>query len=173
MELWDVYDKDRIPTGRTMVRGSEFMPGDYHLVVHVCIFNSKGEMLIQQRQPFKEGWPDRWDFTVGGSAVTGDSSQTAAMREVAEEIGLSINLMDKRPNYTVNFQYGFDDFYLVNMDVDIDKLKLQYEEVKQVKWATRETILKMIESKEFIPYFDSMVNLLFDARDGLTRKEEE
>ena len=74
MELWDVYDKDRIKTGKTMVRGAEFEPDSYHMVVHVCIFNSKGEMLIQQRQPFKEGFPNLWDVTVGGSATMGDSS---------------------------------------------------------------------------------------------------
>lgn len=54
-ELWDIYTKDRIKTGRFHVRGQKMQEGDYHLVVHVCIFNSKSEMLIQQRQPFKEG----------------------------------------------------------------------------------------------------------------------
>ena len=44
MELWDVYDADRRLTGRTMVRGERFQPGDYHLVVHICIdyINEKG-----------------------------------------------------------------------------------------------------------------------------------
>ena len=88
MELWDVYDKDRVKTGETMERGSAFADGAYHLVVHVCIFNSKGEMLIQQRQPFKEGWPNLWDLTVGGSAVAGESSGEAAKRELFEEIGI-------------------------------------------------------------------------------------
>ena len=32
MELWDVYDKDRIKTGRTMVRGAEFAPDSYYLI---------------------------------------------------------------------------------------------------------------------------------------------
>ena len=49
MELWDIYDKNRNLTGRQMERGSEFAKGDFHLVIHVCIFNSKNEMLIQQR----------------------------------------------------------------------------------------------------------------------------
>ena len=46
MELWDLYTKDREKTGKTMIRGAK-MPADlYHLVVHVCIFNSSGEMLV-------------------------------------------------------------------------------------------------------------------------------
>ncbi len=90
MEIWDIYDVNRNKTNRTMVRGESFNEGDYHLVVHVCIFNSKGEMLIQQRQPFKSGWPNMWDFTASGSAVSGDTSQMAAEREVDEELGLKI-----------------------------------------------------------------------------------
>ena len=71
MELWNLYDRDRHPTGEILERGKPVPPGRYHLVVHVVIFNSKGEMLIQQRQPFKEGWPNLWDITVGGSPLPG------------------------------------------------------------------------------------------------------
>ena len=61
MELWDVYDINRKRINRTWVRGEELQQGDLHLVIHVCIFNSNGDMLIQQRQPFKEGWPNIHD----------------------------------------------------------------------------------------------------------------
>lgn len=165
MELWDVYDKNRVFTGRTMRRGDEIKEGDYHIVVHVCIFNSKGEMLIQQRQPFKKGWSNLWDLTVGGSALAGDTSSQAAEREVFEEIGYKLNLEHIRPSVTVHFDGGFDDYYLVIDDnLDIDQLKLQYEEVQRVKWATREEILSMIDSGEFIPYYKSFIDLLFDMR---------
>ena len=33
-----------------------------------------------------------WDITVGGSAMIGENSRQAAMREVAEELGLKIDL---------------------------------------------------------------------------------
>lgn len=79
MEYWDIYDIERSRTW-TMVRGEPFREGDYHLVVHVCIFNRRGEMLIQQRQLFKEGWPDMWDLTVGGSATRGDTSQSGSFK---------------------------------------------------------------------------------------------
>ncbi len=164
MELWDIYDKDRVKTGKTMVRGSEFAPESYHLVVHVCIFNSKGKMLIQQRQPFKEGFSNMWDITVGGSATTGDSSQTAAEREVFEEIGLKLDLQGIRPHLTVNFDCGFDDIYLVEQDVDITTLTLQESEVQRVKWATMEEIFALIDSGAFIPYYKSLIQLMFETR---------
>ena len=77
MELFDLYTRDRIRTGRTMVRGDKVPEGLYRLVVHVCIFDPEGRMLIQQRQPFKKGWSNMWDITVGGCAVAGDTSQDA------------------------------------------------------------------------------------------------
>lgn len=164
MELWDVYNMNREKTGETMVRGDDFEKGAYHLVVHVCIFNSEGKMLIQQRQSFKEGWPNLWDLTVGGSAVKGDSSQTAAERELFEELGIKLDLQGIRPNLTINSTYCFDDIYLVEKEVSPDELSFQYEEVQDAKWATLEEILEMIEDGTFIPYYPSLIQFLFESR---------
>lgn len=82
MELWDVYDINRNKTGKTAVRGEKLPEGGFHLVVHVCILGSDGRMLIQQRQPFKHGFSGMWDVSAGGSAVAGETSAMAAMREV-------------------------------------------------------------------------------------------
>ena len=164
MELWDIYNKDRIKTGKTIIRGNKLKENEYHVVVHVCIFNSEGKMLIQQRQPFKDGWPNMWDITVGGSAISGDSSQSAAEREVFEEIGYTLDLQDKRPSLTINFEFGFDDIYIVKDDIDINELKLQYEEVKQVMWADKNEIISMISTGAFIPYHRSFIELLFDMQ---------
>ena len=136
MELWDIYDKDRNKTGRTMKRGEPMKDGDYHLVVHICIFSSDGKMLIQQRQPFKDGWSNLWDITVGGSSVAGDTSIDAAVREVREEVGIQLSPAELRKTMTIDFGHGFDDFYTVTKDVDISSLKLQYEEVQQVNGLT-------------------------------------
>lgn len=164
MEIWDVYDNERIKTGETMIRGSKFKENTYHMVVHVCIFNSEGKMLIQQRQPFKEGWSNMWDITVGGSAISGDTSQLAAEREVYEEIGYKLSLDGIRPALTVNFDKGFDDIYLIQEDIDIEKLNLQYEEVQSVKWASMEEVVSMINENNFIPYHKSLIELLFFMR---------
>lgn len=164
MERWDVYDVDRKLTGRTMFRDEPFEAGAYHLVIHVCIFNSEGKMLIQQRQPFKHGWSGMWDVTCGGSAVKGESSREAAHRELLEEVGIDIDFSSIRADLTVNFRNGFDDIYLVEKDIDESTLQLQYEEVNAVKWASCEEILSMMDSGEFIPYYKSLIQLMFDKR---------
>ena len=78
MEIWDLYDKNRNLTGKQMNRGDIFEKDSYHLVVHVCLFNQHGEMLIQQRQADKNDWESMWDITIGGSAIAGETSHQAA-----------------------------------------------------------------------------------------------
>jgi len=165
MELFDLYTADREKTDQTMVRGDPTPEGFYRLVVHVCIFNPEGQMLIQQRQPFKRGWSNLWDITVGGSAVSGDSSRSAAERETFEELGLPIDLSDIRPTLTIYWEHGFDDYYVLTRSVDLNTLHLQYEEVQAVRWASKEEILQMIDSGLFIPYEKSLIELLFFRRD--------
>jgi len=164
MEFWDLYDKNRTFTGKKIVRGESIPYGFYHLVVHVCIFNSKNQMLIQQRQPFKRGWSNMWDLSVGGSAQAGDTSRLAAEREVYEELGLKVDLSDQRPAITVPFHVGYDDIYIIESDIDLCDLNLQYEEVQAVKWASEEDILKMIDEETFIPYHKPLISLLFGLR---------
>ena len=164
MELFDLYTADREKTGLTMVRGEPVPEGLYRLVVHVCIFNPEGRMLIQQRQPFKQGWSGLWDITVGGSAVSGDSSRSAAERETREELGLAISLAGIRPSITLHWEHGFDDIYILTQPVDPASLRLQYEEVRTVRWASLEEILRMIDDGRFIPYEKSLIELLFFRR---------
>lgn len=114
-----------------MNRGDTFEQGAYHLVIHVCLFNQLGKMLIQQRQPDKEGWSNMWDITVGGSAIAGETSQQAAKREVKEEIGYTLNLRNRRPSLTVNFENGFDDYYLIETHLNVSGLSLPTEEVNR------------------------------------------
>lgn len=164
MENWDLYDKHRNKIEKQIIRGDEMRPDEFHLIVHVCIFNSKGEVLIQQRQTFKQGWPNLWDISCGGSAVAGDTSQQAASRELFEELGIHYNFEKTRPQFTINFDRGFDDYYLIEYDFALNELRLQYEEVQAAKWASKEEILELIKLKLFIPYYESIIEFFFEGR---------
>lgn len=171
MEVWNLYNKDRIITNLTMIRGDKVPDNYYRLVVHVCIFDGD-KMLIQQRQTFKDEWPNKWDLTCGGSVIEGETSSIGIRRELSEELGIDINFEDTRPSLTINFPNGFDDFYLINRSVNISNLKLQYEEVKSVKWASKEEIFNLIDDDLFLPYNKDFINLLFLLKDnkGILRK---
>ncbi len=165
METFDLYDNYRALTGRTMERYTEVPEGYYRLVIHICIFNSRGELLIQRRQLDKNSWPGLWDLTIGGSVSQGESSQIAAKRELFEELGLTHDFSEEAPAVTVSFYDGFDDIYVVNMDVDTASLLLQREEVMAAEWADRDRVMAMIDDGTFIPYEKHLIDFLFFLKD--------
>lgn len=154
MELWDIYDKNRNKTGKTIKRGERLKQGEYHLIVHIWIKNSNNEFLIQQRSE-KVKNPLVWS-TTGGSAVAGEDSFTAALREVKEELG--IDLTDKKGYlfeegiYEEDNQQYLSDTYLYFIDIDIKDLKLQTEEVKQAKYEKMSKIKEMMANDGFFIY---------------------
>ena len=166
MELVDLYDENRVPLGRTAERYGKKGPGEYRTVVHVCVFNTQGRLLIQQRAPEKYIWPGRWDVSIGGGVDAGETSRQGAEREVREELGYALDLSGVRPSVTVNYDGGFDDFYLVvRDDVEVDRLILQEEEVSAVRWADEEEVLSLLEQGEFLRYPTGFLRFLFEMRD--------
>ena len=121
-------------------------------------------MLIQQRQPFKQPYPNLWDMSVGGGSVAGETSRESAHRELLEELGIEHNFENERPYFTINFENGFDDFYFIEKDIDITTLTLQESEVQAVKWASKEEIIDLRKREQFIPYYESFIIALFDMR---------
>ena len=169
MEIWDIYDEDRNRTGKTVVREQSWGFEKYHLIVHVGIFDQYGRMLIQKRHPDKAAWAGLWDISSGGSAVAGEDSRQAAERETYEELGIRISLDGVRPNLSINYERGFDDFYAVILDadsLDLASLRLQEEEVSEVRWADRDDIRTLMKSGAFVPYFPGVIELLFEVRDN-------
>ena len=60
-----------------------------HPVVHLQVFNSKGELYLQKRPAWKDIQPDKWDTAVGGHVDLGESVDQALKREVQEELGIT------------------------------------------------------------------------------------
>ena len=60
-----------------------------HPVVHLHVFNSKGELYLQRRPDWKDIQPDKWDTAVGGHIDFGETPEEALRREVREELGIT------------------------------------------------------------------------------------
>ena len=105
-ELWDLYDENRAPLGRTVERGKQDGCAAYHVVVVVAVKNSRGEFLITLRDKSKEFFGGYWEFT-GGSALAGETSEAAALREAKEETG--IDHRGSRRTLIHSFKRIFDD----------------------------------------------------------------
>ena len=164
MELVDLYDENRMPLGKIAGRHAPKGAGEYRMVVHVCIFNSQGRLLIQQRSKEKTALTNLWDVSAAGGVDAGETSRQGAEREVREELGYALDLSGVRSAVTVNFAGVFDDFFVVTRDLQIEELTLQKEEVSDVRWATLEEALSMLEDGRFIPYPPSFLHFLFEAR---------
>ncbi|MHB1392973.1 MAG: NUDIX hydrolase [Clostridia bacterium] len=159
MELWDILDEDGNLTGRTIERGQSMKEGEYHLVVHIWIRNSKGEYLIQKRAKKLERWPGIWAAT-GGAAIKGESSLNAALREVKEELGINFKPEMLKKVIRVKRKNALSDLWLVCHDVDLEDVRMQKEEVSAVKYASISEILSMTSGNEFFDYGVDYMQLL-------------
>ena len=92
MELWDIYDADKKPTGRTMKRNEWCLKdGEYHLTVLGVVARPDQTFLITKRVMTKAWAPGWWEVS-GGAAQAGEESYEAVLREVKEETGLDAEM---------------------------------------------------------------------------------
>lgn len=166
MEILDLYDENRIKTGKTYIRGEQMPDDTYRLIVHLLIFDDCGNLLIQKRQKSKS-MANLWDITCGGAASAGETSKEAIARELKEELGISLDFTNIRPILTANFKHGFDDFYLVRKNINLDEVSLQEEEVAACKLASFDEVMDLMERERFVRYKKNFIRLLFDLNDDL------
>lgn len=148
-ELWDVYDENRQLKGYTHRRGDPMPDGDYHLVVFVGIVNSRGEFLITKRSPNK-GYPNMWEMT-GGSALAGDDSLTAALREVEEETGLKLDPASGKVVEQHSRKDSHCDVWVFRHEFDLKNVVLQEGETCDARAATAEDIRALQKEGQFVP----------------------
>ena len=87
-EIFDVVDGNDQVTGqatRAEVHAKKWL----HRAVHVFVYNKRGDLLLQQRSMFKDTHPGVWDSSVSGHLDSGETYQAAAIRELAEEMGIT------------------------------------------------------------------------------------
>ncbi len=154
-ELWDLYDENRNKTGQTFPRGLNLPAGTYHIVVHVWIRNAKGEWLISKRTPNKD-FANMWEAT-GGSALAGEDSLAAAVREAREELGVALDpakavlfRTDRRDRFDYPSCPDFCDVWLFACEWTLEKIVLQKDETCDAKWATADEIYAVMENGTFI-----------------------
>ena len=154
MEYWDIFDKNGQPTGKTVKRGNlRLRSGEYHMVVHVWIKGPDGRWLIQKRSATKNPMPNEWAAT-GGSVISGEKSLEATQRELAEELSIRVAPEDFRFIDRIFKRHSFVDVWQVDFGGNIADLKLQEEEVAEIKWVTGEELRQMIADGIFHNYGD-------------------
>ena len=143
-ELRDLYDINSNKTNKTYHKGEAIPKGYYPMVVMVVIRNSRGEFLMQKRVPSKGG---DWGVT-GGHPKSGQTPIEGIITEVKEELGLDFS----HENF-IEYDSGCDGkdcykMYFVNKDIDINEIKIQEEELSEVRWFSMDELNNMVKTKE-------------------------
>lgn len=87
-EIFDVVDEhDRVigQAPRSVVHAQKLL----HRAVHVFVFNSRTELLLQKRSARKDEYPLCYTSSASGHLSAGETYETAAPRELEEELGIS------------------------------------------------------------------------------------
>lgn len=162
MEKWELLDADGRPTGKVITRGEPLRAGQYHLVEHIWIVDSKGRILIQRRADHLRLMPGMWAAT-GGSAVAGEDSESAARRELFEELGIRTAPGELKYGGRMRRRNSFTDLWLLYRDIDPATLRLQKEEVADTRWVTAEELISMLENRTFHHYGTAYFQFVFRA----------
>ncbi|MCR4671785.1 MAG: NUDIX domain-containing protein [Lachnospiraceae bacterium] len=158
MEYWDIYDKDKKPTGRTMRKDTWFTADDeYHLSVLGVLRRPDGRFLITRRRMDKAWAPGWWEIP-GGGTVAGESSLEAVTREVREETGIDVSGAEggflfsyHRENPGKGDNY-FVDIYRFDIDFNADDVSLQESETTDFMIASKEEIEELARQGIFLHY---------------------
>ena len=176
-ELVDILDSEGNFTGKTAMKSMAHKQGLFHPTVHVWFYTKNAKILLQQRGKDKDTHPLLWDVSVAGHMGAGEDSETTAIREVSEEIGLEINKGDldkigvfksvQRHNDTL-IDCEFHHAYLCELKVPLSQLKKQDSEVEDLKLIPliqfSEETWGMANLKNYVPhgleYYKSVIKAI-------------
>ncbi len=151
MEYWDLYDENKNKLNKIVKRGDKLNDDEFHLVINAWIKNKNNEFLITQRKETKTH-PLMWE-TTGGSALLGEDSLEAAVREIKEELGLVIDSSNAKLIGTTKRYYkrcpDILDVWIFESNVKLEDIKIQEEEVNDFMWADSNTIRNLYKQNKF------------------------
>lgn len=158
MEMWDIYDKNKQLTGRTMKKNDWCLKDDeYHLTVLGVVAKPDGRYLITKRVMTKAWAPGWWEVS-GGACQAGETSYEAVLREVKEETGLDVSSCTDAYKFTYHRENPgegdnyFVDVYKFVLDFSEEDLNLQEAETDGYQLATLDEIKAYAKEGIFLHY---------------------
>ncbi|MEX1383497.1 NUDIX domain-containing protein [Lutibacter sp.] len=173
-EYIDILNEVGEPNGTTCLKSEAHKKGFFHASAHIWIFNNKKEVLIQKRASNKDTFPNLWDVSVAGHISADEKPIISAIREVQEEIGLSIKQHNlyyigtskKRIEHNKDLiDYELHYIYMCKINFYVNSLKIQEEEVAEVNLISIQNLINLVHSNEsnFVPHGKSYFKMVFDA----------
>lgn len=161
-QLIDILTLTGNPTGKTALKSVIHSKGYYHNTAHIWLYTDDGHILLAQRSASKTICPLLWDVSVAGHVDAGETIETAAIREIQEEIDLTISESDLQkigvfPCFQT-YENGivdneFHHTYIAKLTVSIEILKPQLGEVETLDLVTIDKFKALLENSENTNYF--------------------
>lgn len=125
-----------------------------HPVVHLHVFNSRGELFLQKRPIWKDIQPDKWDTACGGHVDYGETIDKALRREVSEELGIKDFVPTRVTSYVFESEIEKE---LVNVYTTIydGPIHTSTTELAGGRFWTIDEIKNSIGNDVFTPNFES------------------
>jgi len=164
MEYLDICDEIGNLTGEKKLKDLVHKDGDWHKIAIIWLVNNKGEFLLQKRSSASISKPDTWDVTVAGHIKSGEDPAQAAVRELAEEIGIESDCQELKficsyKNQTLENNKTFINnqhthLFLLNKDVKAEEIIVERSEVSEIRYFTAEEIEQHLENNTMNFAFD-------------------
>jgi isopentenyl-diphosphate delta-isomerase len=127
----------------------ELAVGDMYRVTSLWLKNSRGEVLLAQRALSKKKDPGKWSCAVAGTVDEGEDYDANIIKEIQEEIGITMLLEDlvRGPKMLVHGGTNdfFDQWYIGSVPADTALVR-QEEEVADLRWMNPQEVLKILDT---------------------------
>ncbi len=153
-EWFDVVnDRDEV-VGRA-TRREVHATGLWHRAVHVLVFDRLGRVFLQKRSMLKDLCPGLWDSSCSGHLDAGEDYDTAAGRELYEEIGVRVSAAPERwfrIEACVETAWEFVWVYRLNHD---GPLTLEPKEIQFGEWVAPAEVSRRVatQPENYCPSF--------------------
>ena len=160
LEIFPIVDEEGRVVGKA-TRG-ECHSGSklLHPVVHLHVFNSKGEVYLQRRPDWKDIQPGKWDTSVGGHIDYGEEPEQALVREVREELGITEFTPERIGKYVFESKREKELVYVHRTTYD-GPVKPSADELNGGRFWTIDEIREAIGQEVLTPNFESEFQKFF------------
>ena len=164
-EYLEIFDAQNQPQNQQLLRREVHQAGHWHRTAQIYVLNQANELLCNLRHPSKDLFPLLWDVSIGGHLEPGESYETCALRELGEELGITVNPekltylatvkvdgADKIANLIDREHVGV---FIYQTNLNLSEFNFQQEEITELRYLPLETVEANLRASQpeyaFIP----------------------
>ena len=160
-EWFPIVDEDGNTIGRALRsvchNGKSML---LHPVVHLHLFNTRGELFLQKRAKTKDIQPGKWDISVGGHFSQGETPNEALLREAGEELGIYNFVPEFLGKYvweSTRERELVNPFSTISDEIPV----INNDEIEEGRFWSLKEIKENLGKDIFTPNFEHEFNMLF------------